>query len=61
MHQPDPVLHRSAEQSSAAPDLEAATVELDWHHVGLGGDCFEARRERVPEIAIVNSAGRFDR
>jgi len=58
VHQPDAVLHRGAEQSPAAADLEAAAVELDRHYLGPGGDCFETRGERVPEIAIVNFASR---
>jgi hypothetical protein len=61
MHQPDAVFHRSAEQSAAAADLDALAVEFNRHNVGPSGDLLEVRGKRVPELAIVNSASRFDR
>src|ERR1700722_12482645 len=60
MHQPDAILHSCAEQGAAPANLDTCAVELDRHHVRVGGHLLEARGERLPEFAIVNSARGFD-
>ena len=39
MHQPDAILHRGAEQSAAAANLDTLAVELDRHDVGPAATC----------------------